>query len=140
MKKLIAPFVINVNFDLGAGNTQDLRIADIVEATNNELVARVYGVTETASQVNTMSSENKYGPLATHWCQLKGVSRIRRMEGRNEEEQAAYNLEKYAGYNAQQIEEIALKGISNEISEPTEGAVQREKEDSTDEIGVGDII
>ena len=83
-------------------------IVDIIENINNELIRRGYStpVSVSPAPVANTAPPSVRGPLELFWLNLKGVSRVRRTEGRTAEEQAEYNLRHYQGFKDEQIQEI----------------------------------
>ena len=102
MKKLLFTLSLQIS-----DNSNPSDIVDQIEGINNELLRRGYTST-VPHDVHTpvASATTPPGPLEIFWCKLKNVKHIRRTDGRTAEEQAAYNLRKYARYTDEQIEQI----------------------------------
>ena len=82
-------------------------MVDHIEAINNELIRRGYSTPVSVSPAPVANAAPSVrGPLELFWLNLKGVSRVRRTEGRTAEEQAEYNLRHYQGFKDDQIQEI----------------------------------
>lgn len=84
-----ASVIVNVGLKDKPANVaaylEDLRGRGIVAATSRG-----------AAQGSGKSvARTEIGPWEKAWCQLKKVSRVRRTEGRNFEQQAFYNFETY---------------------------------------------
>lgn len=89
-------------------------MVDYIEAINNELRNRGYSMLVIPPVASSPVAAAVRGPLEHFWLKLRGVSRVRRTEGRSSEEQAEYNLRHYQSFNDEQIQKIIDAALPEE--------------------------